>query len=229
MTTFTVAELRIGKLTPLGPKGVPSGIDKHPVLTPVMARTDGLVGDNQGDTVRHGGPDKAVHAYPGSHYPLWSRDLPDHAARFRPGAFGENLVVDGATEADLCLFDRFRLGGAVLEVSQTRQPCWRLNHRFDLPDMARRVQQSGRTGWYFRVREEGEIAPGDRAELIDRPQPDWPLARIWRLLYQDTLDRAALTAFAALPNLPESWQRMVASRLTRRVVEDWRPRLDTPV
>lgn len=228
MTGFTVTELRIGKVAGLGPKGVSSGIDKQPVAGPVMARTLGLDGDEQGDILRHGGKDKALHAYSAAHYPLWSRDLPGNAARFRPGAFGENLVVEGATEADLCLFDRFRLGGAVVEISQTRQPCWRLSLRFDRADMARRVQQTGRTGWYFRVLEPGPITPNDRAELIARPQPGWSLARVWRLLYRDTLDRAALTDFAALPGLPENWQRMAAARLARRAVEDWRPRLDIP-
>lgn len=228
MPDFTVAELRIGKVAPLGPRGIPSGIDKQQVTGPVMARADGLQGDEQGDTGHHGGADKALHAYPASHYPLWQRDLPGHAARFCHGAFGENLVIDGASEADLCLFDWFRVGGAEIEVSQTRQPCWKLNLRFDLPDMARRVQDTGRSGWYFRVIADGEIAPGDGAERVARPAPDWPLIRVWRLLYRDTMDRADLAAFGALADLPESWRRMVETRLARRTVEDWRPRLETP-
>lgn len=230
MTGFTISELRIGSLAPLAPdvSAVLSGIDKQPVAGPVMARTDGFDGDRQGDTRRHGGPDKALHAYPAAHYPLWSRELPGHADRFHPGAFGENLVVEGAAEADLCLCDRYRIGEAVVEVSQTRQPCWRLNLRFDLPDMARRVQDSGRTGWYFRVLDEGEIAPGARAELIARPRPDWPLDRVWRVLYRETLDLAALADLAALPGLPESWRKMAANRLRRHRVEDWGPRVDTP-
>lgn len=228
MTDFLIAEARVGKCRPLGGHGVLSGIDKQPVPGPVLARTAGLVGDEQGDPGHHGGPDKALHAYPVAHYRAWAKELPDRAARFRPGGFGENLVIDGATEADLCLSDRYRLGAAVVEVSQTRQPCWKLNLRFELPDMARRVQETGRTGWYFRVLAEGEIAAGDRAELIARPQPDWPLQRVWRLLYRDTLDLDALADFAALPGLPDSWQRMAANRLGQRAVESWAKRLDTP-
>jgi len=228
LTAFSVIETRIGKVGPLGPRGVPSGIDKCPVAGPVMARVSGFVGDAQGDPVRHGGKDKAIHAYPVAHHRLWAQDLPAHAARFRPGAFGENLAIEGATEADLCLFDRFQLGGAVVEISQTRQPCWKLNLRFDQPDMARRVQETGRTGWYFRVIAEGQIAPGDRAELIARPAPHWRLSRVWRLLYRETLDRGALTGFAALDGLPENWRRMAEARLARGAVEDWRVRLDPP-
>ncbi|GKY87472.1 MOSC domain-containing protein [Sinisalibacter aestuarii] len=228
MTRFVVAGVRTGRIAPLGSGQVLSGIDKHCRTGRVMARQSGLDGDEQGDTTRHGGPDKALHAYPVRHYRLWAEELPLRAARFRPGAFGENLVIGGATEADLCLFDIYRLGGAVVEVSQLRQPCWKLDLRFDLPDMARRVQDSGRTGWYFRVVTEGEIASGDTAELIARPQPGWPLDRVWRLLYRETLDREALAAFAALAGLPDNWRRMAANRLRRGRVEDWRPRLDRP-
>ncbi|MCI5109754.1 MAG: MOSC domain-containing protein [Marivita sp.] len=228
MTGFTVAEIRIGRLASLGAADVLSGIDKQRQFGPVMARLNGLDGDEQGDSLRHGGPDKALHAYPMAHYPVWARGLPEREQRFYPGGFGENLVIEGATEADICLFDRFRLGDAVIEVSQTRQPCWKLNLRFNVPDMARRVQDSGRTGWYFRVVTDGEIAPGDTASLISRPQPGWPLDRVWDLLYRNMLDRDALAEFAALPGLPAGWQRTVQARLARNAVEDWQPRLETP-
>ncbi len=228
MADFSIAGVRVGKCRPLGVSGVLSGIDKQPVSGPVLARDAGLDGDAQGDPRHHGGPDKALHAYPAAHYPAWTKELPERAARFRPGGFGENLVIDGATEGDLCLFDRFLLGGTEVEISQTRQPCWKLNLRFDLPDMARRVQESGRTGWYFRVIREGVITQGDRAELIARPHPDWSLARVWRLLYRDTLDRNALADFAVLPGLPDRWRRMAEKRLARTAVEDWTRRLDTP-
>ena len=225
MTVFAVTQLRIGRVEPIGSSQTLSGIAKKPVTGQIMARLDGFDGDEQADRKHHGGRNKALHAYPAKYYQSWKEDLPDYASRFQPGAFGENLVIEGATETDLCLFDRFRLGAAELEISQTRQPCWKLNLRFDLPDMARRVQESGRTGWYFRVIREGAIAPGDKAQLIARPAPDWPLVRVWRLLYRDTLDYAALVEFAALPDLPENWQRMIATRLKRGAVEDWEQRL----
>ncbi|MCC7319930.1 MAG: MOSC domain-containing protein [Rubellimicrobium sp.] len=228
MTRFTVAALHIGRARPFGPSGELSAIDKLPVAGPVMAGASGLAGDEQGDPHRHGGPDKALHAYARAQYPLWARDLPQIAERFHPGAFGENLVVDGATEADVCLGDRWQVGGALLEVSQSRQPCWKLNHRFGLPDMARRVQDSGRTGWYFRVIGPGPIGAGDEAWLRARPFGDWPLTRVGDVLYRDTLDRGALAALAAIPGLPASWQRLAANRLARGEVEDWSARLEPP-
>lgn len=227
MTVFSVVEVRVGSARPFGPRGEPSAIAKQPVRVPVMARPDGLAGDEQGDRRYHGGPDKAVHAYAAANYPLWAAEHPELADQFRPGAFGENLVVEGITEAGICLGDRWRLGRVLLEVSQGRQPCWKLNLRFGRPDMARLVQASGRTGWYFRVIEPGEIAPG-RAVLEARPHPDWPLARVSWLLYHDRLNQPALREFAALPGLPESWRRLAERRLASGRTEDWTRRVVTP-
>ena len=226
MTGFTLAELRIGSVRPFGPAS--SAIDKAPVAGPAMAGPLGLAGDEQADRRHHGGPDKALHAYAASNYPLWAAGMPDRAGRLRPGGFGENLVVEGADEKAICLGDCFRLGGALVEVSQGRQPCWKLNLRFGRPDMARLVQDSGRSGWYFRVLEPGPIAAGDRAVLTARPNPQWTLARTGRLLYHDRLNRADLAEFAALPGLPDSWRRLALARLDSGRTEDWSRRIDTP-
>jgi MOSC domain-containing protein YiiM len=228
MTGFRILEVRTGRARPFGPRGLPSAIDKQPVAGPALAAADGLAGDEQGDRRHHGGPDKAIHAYALANYPLWAADLPAAAAHVRPGGFGENLVIEGATEADICLGDRWRLGGALLEVSQGRQPCWKLNLRFGLPDMARQVQTAGRTGWYFRVLEPGPVASGQTASLLQRPNPGWSLTRVNRLLYHCTLDRQALAELAELPGLPESWRRLARGRLGTGEVEDWVPRLQTP-
>ncbi len=228
MQTFSVIEIRVGRPRPFGPRGEPSAIDKAPADGPLLAAATGLAGDEQGDPRHHGGPDKALHAYAAAHYPDWRRELPELAQRFRPGAFGENLVVAGVTEAGVCLGDRFRLGGALIELSQGRQPCWKLNVRFGRPDMARLVQETGRAGWYFRVIEPGEIAAGEVAALEARPNPGWPLARVSRLLYHDRMNRTDLAAFAALPGLTPSWRRLAEARLARGLTEDWSSRIDTP-
>ncbi len=225
---FAIAEVRIGRAKPFGPGTARSAIDKHSVTTPLLASALGLVGDEQADLRHHGGADKAIHAYSATHYPKWAQDLPEAADQFRTGGFGENLVVEGATEADLCLGDRWRIGSTLLEVSQGRQPCWKLNIRFEVPDMARRVQTTGRTGWYFRVVEPDQIKAGDHASLEERPAPDWPLTRVTDLFYNDKLNRPALTAFAALSGLPESWRNLAERRLQSGEVEDWGSRLNAP-
>ncbi len=225
MTIGQVLAVQTGAVRPLGPKAVPSAIVKAPVAGPVAVGPLGLAGDVQGDPARHGGVDKAVHVYPLAHYADWARDLAERAERFAPGAFGENIVLDGLAEADVCIGDRFDLGSAQVELSQARQPCWKLNLRFDLPDMARRVQQSGRTGWYLRVLASGAVAAGDRMALTARPNPGWTLARVQRLLYRDAPDRAVLAEFAGLAGLSASWQALALRRLESGAVEDWTPRL----
>ncbi|HMQ92377.1 MAG TPA: MOSC domain-containing protein [Amaricoccus sp.] len=225
---WKIDAVRLGRIAPLGPAGVPSGIDKQPATGPVALTGTGLEGDEHGDTRHHGGTEKAVHLYPQDHYADWRSELPGLAERFVAGGFGENLVVGGITEADVCIGDLFRAGSALVELSQGRQPCWRLNLRFGLGDMARRVQDSGRTGWYFRVIEPGEIAAGADLALVRRPHPSWTLARVHRLLYRETLDLEALAEFALLPSLSPSWQELARRRLERRSVESWDRRVTTP-
>lgn len=228
MAEFKVLETRIGRAAPLGPNGARSAIDKHKVEGPLAAGPLGFDGDEQADSRHHGGPHKAIHAYSIAHLAMWARELPDRADRFRPGAFGENLVISGASEADICLGDQWRIGSVLVEVSQGRQPCWKLNLRFDVSDMARRVQDSGRTGWYFRVIESGVIAAGDRGALILRTHHDWTLARVSHLLYHDRMNRRALAELAALPGLPESWKRIAEARIASGRTEDWSRRIETP-
>lgn len=228
MSTFTIAQVRTGRVGPLGPHKVPSGIAKQPAESAVMVGPAGLEGDEQGDLRHHGGADKAVHAYAASNLAWWAAELPDAAKHFVPGAFGENFVVEGADEADICLGDRWNVGGVLLEVSQGRQPCWRLNLRFEQADMARRVQRSGRTGWYFRVLQPGPVTAGDQATLSSRPHPEWPLTRVSHLLYHERHDRDSLTQLAALPCLPDGWRKLALNRLATGETEDWSRRLDTP-
>lgn len=208
-------------------RGSRSAIHKTPVSGAVRALALGLEGDAQGDPRLHGGVEKAVHHYPQEHYDAWRAELGAHALLEAPGAFGENLHSQGLTEATVCLGDQWRVGAALLEVTQARQPCWKLDARFGLPGMARRVQDARRTGWYYRVREEGTIAAGDALVLVARPHPQWPLARLLDLLYRPELDAAALRAALALP-LPASWQRLLQRRIDTGTLEDWAPRLEGP-
>lgn len=225
---FEVLEIRVGQAAPLGSSGRMSAIDKWKVHGPVQLGHLGLDGDEQADRRRHGGPHKAIHAYSVSHLSKWAEELPNRADRFQPGAFGENLVVGAINEDGLCIGDRWRIGSALVEVSQGRQPCWKLNIRFDVPDMARRVQDTGRTGWYFRVIEVGKVCGGNHGTLVSRPLPGWSIARVSHLLYHDRMNRPALAELAAIPGLPESWRRLAEARLESGRSEDWSKRIETP-
>ncbi|UDF30708.1 UNVERIFIED_ORG: MOSC domain-containing protein [Roseateles sp. XES5] len=225
MTATPLISLRIGGVAPLGARAAPSGIAKSAVHAPLALSRTGLAGDRQGDPVRHGGPEKAVHHYPFDHYAPWASDLGPHPLLDGPGAFGENLSTSGLTEETVAVGDVFRLGTALVEVSQGRQPCWKLNERFARADMARLVQSTGRTGWYYRVLEAGIVAPDDSLTLQERRAPDWTLARIWRTFYIDPLNRTELAGIAALDRLAEGWRNHAARRIEINRVEDWTRRL----
>ena len=223
---FPLEAILTGNIAPLGERNVPSGIKKSAVKGPLWLGASGFTGDHQADTRVHGGPEKAVHHYPRDHYAAWKREIGDHPLLASPGAFGENLSTFGLNEETVALGDVFRLGEAVVEVSQGRQPCWKLNSRFGVGTMAYQVQKTGRTGWYYRVLQEGMVSSEDQLERIERPLPAWPLKRLWQILYVKTLDRGELAEMAALSKLPDGWRRYAQRRLASGRVEDWSRRLE---
>ena len=226
-TAVAVDALLAGKARTYTRPGTSSAIDKRPLAGAVRIGELGIEGDEQGDLRVHGGVDKAVHHYAFDHYALWREDLGALPMLEAPGAFGENISTRGLTEGDVCLGDRFALGDALLEVSQGRQPCWKLNDRFGVADMARRVQATGRTGWYYRVLRPGTARAGDVLALVERPHPGWTLQRLGVLLYQRVLDPAQLEPALALPLVP-SHRKLIERRLEEGAVEDWSRRVDGP-
>ncbi|ELB2921213.1 MOSC domain-containing protein [Vibrio alginolyticus] len=215
-----------GKTVPYA-HGAQSAINKQ--VQPERQHTTelGFISDEQGDPRFHGGIQKALHIYPSEHYPIWQQELGERTIFQSAGGFGENISSEGVTESTICLKDKIRIGSTLLEVSQGRMPCWKLNVRFDQHDMARRLQDTLRTGWYFRVLEEGDIGAGDDIILCERPYPEWPLARIMGAVFTGCLDRKELTKLSELP-LVESWGKLVERRLETGEVEDWEMRLVGP-
>lgn len=218
--------LHVGKVQPYTRAGTTSAIAKTPVSARLQVTPLGLLGDAQADLRVHGGVDKALHHYPFDHYEAWRGELA-HPLLDVPGAFGENFSTLGWTEATVHFGDIVQAGTAVLQVSQGRQPCWKLNDRFGEPGMAGRLQASGRTGWYYRVIETGAVAAGDTLRLLERPYPQWPLSQLMHMLFHRTLDPELLRAASALP-LPPSWQKLIRHRLEHNQVESWSKRLEGP-
>ena len=224
LNSLILDNLLTGLAQPFTRPGSRSAIAKHPRQGPLAVGRLGLEGDEQGDLRVHGGVEKAIHHYPREHYAAWAAELGEHPLLAEPGAFGENFSTTGWREADVCLGDRIRVGSALLEVSQGRMPCWKLNDRFDVAQMALRVQQSGRTGWYYRVLEEGVVQAGERLELVERPHGEWSVARLSAVLFDKHLEPELLRECLALPLVP-SWRKTLQRRLEQRQVEDWAPRL----
>jgi len=219
----------IGKAKPFYKKGsdrqFESAIDKVLFPKSVDVNEMGIVGDEVGDKKIHGGINKAVHLYPSEHYDFWKKEFTDCDLLNRFGAFGENLSSTGLTEENVCLGDEIKIGSCVFEVVQTRLPCWKLNVRFDADNMSRLMQDSMKTGWYFKVVQNGEMAAGDDIILINRPNPIWTLSKILDLLFVDKLNFKDLESFSKLTLVP-SWQKMVTNRLKSKKVEDWSARLE---
>lgn len=171
----------------------------------------GIEGDGQADLVHHGGPDKAINVYPAGHYASWAEEL---GLTLPAGAFGENFTTTGLTEVDLCVGDVFSAGDLIVQVSQPRQPCWKLSRRWRIKDLAARVERTGRTGWYFRVLAEGGIRAGEVLGLVERIAPEWSIAAANEVMHHRQQDAAGALALAACPGLSASWKTSLLRRAT---------------
>jgi MOSC domain-containing protein YiiM len=184
-------------------KEIVTGICKKPASGPLALGSEGFAGDGVGDRKNHGGRDKAVCLYSLDHYSHWAAvlgiTLPD-------AAFGENLSVTSMQEVDVCIGDRYRIGTALVEVSQPRQPCATLAARYGRPDLVRVVVDSGRTGFYCRVVTEGTVQAGDEIALAERDPRGVTISFANRILHHDRRDRDGIEKVLAVPALSASWQ-----------------------
>jgi MOSC domain-containing protein YiiM len=183
---------------------VTTGIFKSAVPGPIMLRRLNLDGDRQADLENHGGRDKAVYAYPSEHYEFWRRELPGRELPW--GMFGENLTTEGLNEENACIGDRFRIGGAVVKVTQPRIPCYKLGIRFGRDDMVRRFLASFRSGIYFSVFEEGCVHIGDSIEKVHQSEHGITVAEINRVFVNGSEDLDAVRRIVRLQILPSGLQ-----------------------
>ncbi|WP_264293809.1 MOSC domain-containing protein [Diaphorobacter aerolatus] len=165
-----------------------------------------------------------MHCYAWEHYARWREALPGNALWDAPGAFGENLSVEGLREQDVCIGDRWQIGSAQFLVSQGRQPCFKLNLRFGVRDMSARVQDSLMAGWYLQVVQAGAVRAGDALELLARPHPEYSVARLLEMIRDRLTDETALREVLELPLTP-SWRKLFEARMKTARVEDWSRRM----
>jgi MOSC domain-containing protein YiiM len=215
MKSPRVVSIHSGKVAPLGPDGVPSGFVKHLIDQPVQVTALGIKGDEQADLSVHGGTEKAVYGYAMANYDEWRAEYPQHAKTLVPGGLGENLCIEGAREADLCVGDIQRIGGAQLQVCQPRQPCFKLALRFEDKMMPKAMIRNGRAGWYYRVLEPGEIAPGAPVRLEERPNADFSFARLVEISSFGNATQWELERMQRMEGLAVDWQAWATERLSR--------------
>ncbi|HLR23829.1 MAG TPA: MOSC domain-containing protein [Pseudogracilibacillus sp.] len=216
-----IKQIRTGKVKHLGTQGAKNpmerpwktGMFKNEQSGKLWLSPTGLESDEIGDTVAHGGPEKALFAYPEKHYNYWKKDL---EMEINTGAMGENLVIEGIDETDVCIGDTYEIGDALVEVSQPRQPCWKPARRFGVIDFALRIQKSGRTGWYYRVLKEGYIEGDSMMVLKERPYPEWTIQICNQIMHERKKDLEASASLAACPLLAPNWKRRLDKRLEGR-------------
>jgi MOSC domain-containing protein YiiM len=187
-----------------------SGIFKDPAADSVWLSYGGLQGDEQADRKYHGGPEKAVCAYPAAHYDYWRRQPGLDQIQF--GGFGENLTLEGATEAQLCIGDRFQFDEVIMEISQPRQPCWKLSRRWHVEDLKEQSERTGLTGFYFRAIKHGWLKPNATGVLVERVWPQWNLAECNAIMHQRPEDHAAALRLSECPQLSTSWRDKLFER-----------------
>jgi MOSC domain-containing protein YiiM len=191
-------------------KQVSTAFFKYPVEGALFLTKTGFAPDAQADLVHHGGPDKAALLYSAEHYPYWAAELGREPG---PAVMGENLTVEGLTETEARIGDVYQIGEAVVQVCQPRVPCFKTVIRNGLPDMVKRVQNSGFTGFYVRVLTEGNIKAGDAVTLLSRVEGAPTVAELNHTVYHDHSDRTALERLVATEALAPVWKNWLTKLL----------------
>lgn len=223
MTIATIDALFIGRVEERWPGRPPSAIGKTRTAERLEIGATGFPRDAQADLEVHGGVEKAIHHYPGEHYAAWRAELGrDDLA---PGGFGENVSTVGLTEDTLCIGDVLSFGSATVQVSQGRQPCWKLAAHTGEERMAYLFQKTGRTGWYYRVLEPGHVTPGDGIALVERLRPDWTVKRVTLARLTRRIAPADAAFLADMPELYAGWREAFARMAGGHAGEDTSARL----
>ncbi|KAI1418427.1 PK beta-barrel-protein domain-containing protein-like protein [Hypoxylon sp. FL1857] len=211
-----VLEVRTSKMKTMPGLKIETGIDKKIRSGRIPVSFVGLDADEH-DLVFHGGPDKAIHGYCCTHYPTWQKEFPEAASRFNRGGFGENFVTERMNERNVCIGDIVSVGddGVLLQVSLPRQPCFKLNHRFQLKNFAPNTFKTSRTGWYYRVLREGTVQAGDEIRLVERRWPKWTIERVQEYLHR-TQDNAAMNEeLAAIADMGDESRKAFEKRVEK--------------
>lgn len=187
-----------------------SAIAKHPVEGPVWLDRLGLAGDAQADEKHHGGAGQAINVYPSEHYSFWR--LTPGLESITGGGFGENLTTQGLLETNACIGDVFQIGQAEVWITQPRVPCYKLDRRWAMDDLRERATSLGLVGWYFAVRQPGYVQHSDEIVLLERPNPDWTIAKVWEN-YLDSNNLATMRSLTEAQGLSEKWRDMLLKKI----------------
>jgi len=204
--------------------GFDTAIDKVAIGESLYLSFDGLEGDACADRRHHGGRERALHQYPLEHYAYWQQKYGAHHGWIAPG-MGENLSTEGMLEENICLGDRYRWGEAIIEVSQPRSPCYKLNQRWGIERFSVEMQALSRCGWLYRVIQPGWVSVQDALVLDERESNALSIQQVCECFFGDPLNEAGLRRLRQQTTLSDSWMSKVVHRLETQTVENWHFRL----
>lgn len=207
LVSINLAQIR---QVPLGDLLYDTGIWKLPVDRRVLAKKIGLDGDIQGDLDSHGGPMKAVYAYAEEDYLWWGAQL---GRTLPPGTFGENLTLRGVAVTGALIGERWRIGSAEFEVTQPRQPCWKLGTKMEDQKFPNRFSEANRPGAYLSIVKEGDLGSGDSVEVIDRPAHPVTIGLLAYLIYTDHRLAALLMEKFEQDLTSDEWRELLKAKL----------------
>ncbi len=211
---MATVSLFIGQVQALPVSGRPTAMYKTPVQDPIELGVEGLIGDQHADLRVHGGPEKAVHLYPSTHYAKLAAQFGDAAPLLVPGSMGENLATADLDERDVRLGDVWQLGSALIQVCQPRNPCWKIDERFGCDGMALFIDQHLLTGWYWRVLQTGVVNPTDTLVLHQAASQATTLHQAMMLWREHRPDLDALSLLAETPGIAKVWQDKIRQRVS---------------
>lgn len=207
--------------------GFDTAIDKRVITQPLYLSMEGLEGDECADNRHHGGLERALHQYPSEHYQYWRELYPSRSPWQAPG-MGEKLSSTGMTEHNVYIGDQYQWGEAIIEVSQPRSPCFKLNKRWDLDGFAEQMQVLSFCGWLYRVIQPGVVSVEQPLSLLSRVNNGMSVFRVCQYFFADPLNQHGLLRLSEQTKLSTSWMRKVKARIHSQQVEDWHMRLSGP-
>lgn len=212
---------------------ISSGIHKQLLHEPQWCGPEGLVEDVQVSRSVHGGPERALHYYPNEHYAFWNMWFQGMEQTVSPellaaGGFGENISGEGLVESQACIGDIYQLDEALVQISQPRSPCYKLNARFGYEAFSVLVQANGRTGWLLRVLTPGVLNAQAKLTLVARPHPQMSVQRAADIMFNRTFNAEDLQELAQLTELSLGWRQKAQDYLREGQVASWHRRLLGP-
>lgn len=204
--------------------GFNTAIDKQSTNSSIYLSQQGLIEDECADKVHHGGAERALHQYPLEHYNFWLNKYPDKAQWIAP-AMGENISSNGMTESTVCIGDTYFWGDAIIEVSQPRSPCFKLNKRWRIDTLSIDMQKNARCGWFYRVIQPGVVSINDPLIFTNRVSNAMTVREVCEIFFGDPLHKNKLLKLGQQGKLSKSWKEKVNQRLKNHTVENWQLRL----